>query len=219
MVKAITAMGWPALVTMKPALPWTSTWCRSAAASAPWRAPAGDGFRATGHLRPTHAEIDPGHDVRVEHGDERVEVASAAGGEEGVHDLSLTGDIALLRRRLSFLHSAAGSAGQLPGCVWGTAHYRRDLVEWQVEDVVQHEGEADRVRQDGLRLGIGPAFGTHDGIGDGLLAPVCARTEQVEADPSDDRRQPRPEVLDPERTSSHSLSSIVTSSPGRSHYR
>src|SRR6516164_4813366 len=90
---------------------------------------AGDGCRASGHLRPTGTEIDSGHDIRVEHGDEGVEVAGAAGGEEGVHDLSLTGEITLLRGKLSLLHSAAGSAGQLPGCLWRTAHYRRNLVE------------------------------------------------------------------------------------------
>jgi hypothetical protein len=59
MVKAITAMGWPALVTTTP-----------------------------------------------------------AGGEEGVHELSLPGQIALLRGKLGLLHPTPGPAGQLPGCLW-----------------------------------------------------------------------------------------------------
>ena len=37
------------------------------------------------------------HDVRIEHRDKRVEVSIARGGEEGVHDLSLAGEILVVR--------------------------------------------------------------------------------------------------------------------------
>ena len=43
--------------------------------------------------RPVEAAVGPQHDVGVEHGDERLEVALARRGEEGVDDLPLGGQV------------------------------------------------------------------------------------------------------------------------------
>ncbi len=55
------------------------------------------------------------HDVGVEDGDERVEVAAARRGVERVHDPAPTGAVAGGRRRV--LHPPAGAARELAGRV------------------------------------------------------------------------------------------------------
>ena len=49
--------------------------------------------------RPSGAPVGAQHDVRVEHGDQRVEVAAASGREERVHDLALVAEIGVGWRR------------------------------------------------------------------------------------------------------------------------
>ena len=111
------------------------------------------------------------HDVRVEHGEKRVEVAAARGGEEGFDDLPLAGEVGAGSLSRS-LHPAAGAAGELPGCGRRATHDGGDLVEGDGEHVVQHEGEplggsqrfehdeqreTDRVGQQRFLLRIAPS--------------------------------------------------------------
>ena len=83
--------------------------------------------------------VGPEHDVGMEHGEQRVEVAVARGGQEGVDDFPLAGAIRAGSRGRT-LHPAARAARELPGRARGASQDRRDLVEGQVEHVVQHEG-------------------------------------------------------------------------------
>src|SRR6266545_3825113 len=83
-------------------------------------------------------EIGSEHDVRVEHRDQRVEVAVARGGEEGVDDRPLAGGVGVGNRG-SALHPPAGPAGELARRGRGAPYDGRDLVEGHGEHVVQHE--------------------------------------------------------------------------------
>jgi hypothetical protein len=92
---------------------------------------------------------------------------------------------------------------------------RGDLVERHGEHVVQHErqalgrrqrlqhheqGEADRVGQQRLVLGIEPLRRAHDRVGhvdvERLLAPRAPRAQHVQRHARDDRGQPTTEVVD-----------------------
>ena len=114
------------------------------------------------------------HDVRVEHREQRVEVAAAGGGEEGVDDVSLAGEIGVEDQSAPVsptrpMHPAAGAAGELPRGVGRAPHDGGDLVEGHGEHVVQHEREplggsqglehheqreTDRVGQQRFLLGV-----------------------------------------------------------------
>ena len=80
------------------------------------------------------------HDVRVEHRQQRGEVTAARGGEEGVDDFSLAGEIGVGNRGRS-PYPAARAAGELPCCARGAPHDGSDLLEGHGEHVVQHERE------------------------------------------------------------------------------
>ena len=168
-----------------------------------------------GGARPAGAEVGAGHDVGVEQGDEGFEVAGPSGGEEGVDHGALTGGVALRGGDLGSLDAAAGPAGELPGRLGRASDHGGDLVERQVEHVVEHEGEAlrrpqgvdhdlegeaDRVGEQHLLLGVGSVGGAHDRVRDvgleWLLQMRVPGTEQVEADPGDDRREPGLQVVD-----------------------
>ncbi len=56
------------------------------------------------------------HDVRVEHRHQRLEVALPRGGEVGVDDRLLAGQVRVRNRR-RLLDAAAGAAGELAGCL------------------------------------------------------------------------------------------------------
>jgi hypothetical protein len=62
------------------------------------------------------------------------------------------------------------------------------------------EGEADRVGQQHLLLGVGPARGAHDRVWDvrieRLLRMRVPGAQHIEADPGDDRGQPGLQVVD-----------------------
>ena len=148
--------------------------------------PCGGGIGAVrAHLR--GGGVGPQHNVRVEHREQRVEVAFPRGGQEGVDHLPPPRDLArlpfgvrvagpcLLRPGLlrpGLLHPAAGPAGQLTGGDGGALYNRGDLLERHGEHVVQHEREpfgggqgvqhhqkrqADRVGQHRLVLRVGAA--------------------------------------------------------------
>jgi hypothetical protein len=72
--------------------------------------------------------LDPQQDVGVKHRDERVEVALAGCGEEGVDDLSLAGGVRV-GRYLGAPHAAACPAGELLGRRLRPAHHGADLPE------------------------------------------------------------------------------------------
>jgi hypothetical protein len=113
------------------------------------------------------------------------------------------------------LDAATAAARELPRRRRSSAHDRCDLVERHGEDIVQHEGdpfggregvedneqcEPDGIAQQGFLLGIDPLLRTQDGIREvgleGRFAARLARSQHVEADPPDDRRQPGPQVVD-----------------------
>ena len=153
------------------------------------------------------------HDLGVEDGEESFEVAGARRRQEGVDDDPLAVEVDVGHGRA--LDAATGAARELPRRRRRPADDRRDLVERHGEHVVQHEGdpfggrqrveddehrEPDRVAQQGFLLGIDPVLRTQDRIREvGLerrLAARPARPQHVEADATDDRRQPRPQVVD-----------------------
>ena len=169
----------------------------------------------TSEVRPGLADPAVGaqHDVRVEDGEEAFEVTGTRRRQEGVDDDPLAIEIDVGDGRA--LDASAGTARELPRRRRRSADDRCDLVERHGEDVVQHEGdtlggrqriehdqqgEPDRIAQQGFLLGIDPLLRTQDGIREvrlqGRLAPRLARSQHVEADPPDDRRQPGPQVVD-----------------------
>src|SRR5438874_2010098 len=75
--------------------------------------------------------------LRVEHCEQRLKFSGARGSKEGINHCSLAFEIGMLRRFRS-PHAAACATRELPCCVWGTLHDRRNLVERHREDVVQH---------------------------------------------------------------------------------
>jgi len=109
----------------------------------------------------------------------------------------------------------AGAAGELLGCVRGSADDGPDLVEGHGEHVVQHErqplggtervedheqGRADGIGQQRFVLGVAPGRGALDAVrqipAGRFFAPGGAGPQHVERHPRDDRRQPPIEVLD-----------------------
>jgi hypothetical protein len=122
--------------------------------------------------------------------------------------MSASGTVAL------FPDAAAGATGQLAGRLGGAVDDRRDLVERDREDVVQHErqplgglqrlehdqeGEADRVGQERLVLRVRPVRAVDDRLRYpqvGHLPPRVAGAEHVQGHPGDDGREPAAEVLD-----------------------
>ena len=65
-------------------------------------------------MRVAVAAVGAEHDVRVEHRHQSLEVAFAGGGEVGVDDRPLAGQVRVRRRR-RLAHAAAGAAGELAG--------------------------------------------------------------------------------------------------------
>ena len=169
-VKPRTDVGRPPGATTTPAAPLTS-------GRPDERREVGERERLPGHgggspdqrrRRGAAAAVGAQHDLGVEDGDERVEVTVAGGGEEGVDHLALAAEVGVGHGRVA-LHPAPGPAGQLAGGVRGAADHRGDVVEGHGEHVVEHEGqplgrrqrvehdeegEADRVGQQRLLLGI-----------------------------------------------------------------
>src|SRR5829696_1684845 len=116
------------------------------------------------------------NDVRVEHREQRLEVAAARGGEERVDDVSLAAEIDVGHQVRTFsltdpMYPAAGPAGKLPRGVGSAPNDGSDLVEGHGEHVMQHEGEplggsqglqndqqrqADRVGQQRFVLRVAP---------------------------------------------------------------
>ena len=155
------------------------------------------------------------HDVRVEHGKQRLEVPTTRRGEERVDDLPLTGEIWIKRRRTP-AHPAARAARELTRRCRRTADDRGDIVKRDGEGVVQHKGESLGGRQclEDDKQGEPYGIGEHGllfrrrgrGVGqleaDGLLAAKSSRAQEVQADPRDDRRHPSVDVLDVVRTRS-----------------
>lgn len=145
-----------------------------------------------------------------------LEVALPRGGEVGVDDRALAGHVGV-GRRCGRAHAAPGADRELAGRLGRALDHRRDLVEAHREHVVQHEreplGRAERaehdlqrdpngIRQQSLVLRVGTGVTRvanqrlrNEGI-QRLLAARPARPEHVQADPRDDRRQPRVEALD-----------------------
>ena len=165
------------------------------------------------HRQWRRAGIGAQHHLRIEHGDECVDVAGPGRGEERVDEAALLGGIGCARRgHLALAHPAPAAAGELAGRGRRAVEDRRDLVERKPEGVVQDEGdplgrreafENDQHRQaDGigeLRFVLGPD--RDDRVGyvhpvERILAPCAARPEDVEADPGQHGREPSADVLD-----------------------
>jgi len=147
------------------------------------------------------------HDLRVQHGDQRVEVTVPQRGQERVDDPPLPGQVDLAGRGRA-LDPAAGPAGQLAGGHGGALQDGGDVVEGHGEDVVQDEGEAfgrgqgvehhhqrraDRVGQQdrGLRVtGFVVVWRLGQRVIQRLLPAAPPRAQHLQALPGHDRGQP-----------------------------
>mgnify|MGYP000017537056 CR=1 FL=1 len=182
------------------------------------RAPAGmalgggrDVRRADAHAGAARP-LDPQRDLGVQEREQPVEVTLPRRREEGRDDRSLRLPVA---RRLRPPDLAPGPAGQHLGGVRGPAEDLSDVGERHREHVVQHErqplrrGEGlqhdehrqpDGLREDRLLLRGRALVLDHDerqGV-QVVCRPAPARTgpQDVDADTTDDRGQPAPEVVD-----------------------
>ena len=110
----MTANGLPLGATTTPATPLTALASRRATDGVVWRARADRAAPPDrgGGAGTQHAAVGVEHDVRIEHGDERLEVTLAGGGEERVDDLALPADVDVgLDRGVG--HAAASATRQL----------------------------------------------------------------------------------------------------------
>jgi hypothetical protein len=122
---------------------------------------------------------DAQHDAGVEDADEGVEVAGPAGGEEGVDDPALFGEVRF-GDRLCALDPAAAATCELTGRGRAAPDDRRDLFVGHGEGVVQDEGEPfgrrqrlehnhqrqpDRLAEEDLLLGSRIVVDGHDRLG------------------------------------------------------
>ncbi len=174
----------------------------------------GDVFRAAGREHESGAGVLADHGLRVEHGEEAVEITVAGGGEEGVDDSALRDHVGF-GRRVAVTDPPPAAAGELPGRLGRTVQDGADLVERHRKHVVQHvrqplgrgqrleddeQGEPDGIGQHGLMLRVGRGVLIVDRVGQpvlqGVLAPGPAGAEHVERDPPDHGDQPGLEVVD-----------------------
>lgn len=138
--------------------------------------------------------------------------AIAGGGEERVDEFPLLGD-----RRLGSgcrSETATSAAGELSRGRLGAIDDRGDLLERHVERVVENDrqpfcggervehdqqSQADRVRDQRFVLGVDGVDRGDDRVGhvraDRLLASRGTGAQDVEADPSDDGREPRTQIV------------------------
>jgi len=103
---------------------------------------AADLGRRTGPGRHVRAN----HEIRIEDGEQALEVAAAQCRQEGIDHLTLPGEIGFGRLRAA-AHAASRAAGELARRRFGTAEDRRDFLERRGEHIVQHEGQAFRGRE------------------------------------------------------------------------
>ena len=84
-------------------------------------------------------EVGPQHDVRVEHCDQRVEVTTRELPRRRHRQLCVDerGRNPVFRRP----SPTSRPAGELPGRRRASIHHRSDLLEWQVEHVMENEGQ------------------------------------------------------------------------------
>jgi hypothetical protein len=94
------------------------------------------------------ARVHALHDVGIEHGEERVEVTIARGGEEGFNDLFLfflvcgrLGVVVVAGGGLRSADAAAGAAGELARRLGRAVDDGADLLEGNREHVVEDVGE------------------------------------------------------------------------------
>ena len=90
--------------------------------------------------RPRVATVGAEHDVRIQHGQQPLEVAVAGRRQERFDHRPLAVEVGVGDRRA--LDPAAAAAGELARRVRGPADDRRDVVERDGEDVVEHERDA-----------------------------------------------------------------------------
>src|SRR5215475_3332284 len=79
--------------------------------------------------------VDSDDYIRVEDSDEPVEVAVPRSRNEGIDDASLNFHVGI-RSDVARLNAATRTAGQLASRIGGALHDGRNLLEWQVEDIV-----------------------------------------------------------------------------------
>lgn len=104
-----------------------------------------DGFNANGIIAGSVAArhiVRFEGDSRVEYPDKGVVVAGLGGIEEGLHECPVILDLCLIRGGAAY--APPGSTGKLAGRRRRTIHDAPDHVERNIEDVVEHEGNALR---------------------------------------------------------------------------
>ncbi len=159
------------------------------------------------------AEVGPQDDVGVEQGDQGVEVAARGrpGRRRRPRPAGGWGRDPVCRHRGPVAGPGWPTAGW-PSATdppWGRSRRRagrtcrggrRPVVRRGRAHQHDLEGQADRIGQEGLLLGLRIAGRADDGVREvsrqRLVPPDMARAQHVEADAGDDRRQPSPEVLD-----------------------
>ena len=150
----------------------------------------------------------------MEHRDQRLEVALAGRRQERLDQPALLGEVRI-GVRVRRPQAPPGPARELARRVGAAVDDRGDLIEGHPEGVVQdegepfrrperfehhQEGEADRIGDQRLVLGIGAVDRVDDRVRhplvERLLAPRVAGAQHVQGDPRDHRGQPGAEVLD-----------------------
>ncbi len=240
-VKPMTAIGRPFMVTTAPAAPLTSAGVATRNALANMSARFATACRAVRDERPRSCTaVGSQHDVRVEHRNECIEVATARRGEEGIDDLPLARAVTVGRRRGAF-HPPTRPARELAGRRRRAPDDGCDLLERHPEHVVQHEGEPlgggkhlqhheqgepDGVGEQRFLFRVDALFGADDRIREvdvqRVLPPRRARSKHVQTHPRRDRRQPTGEVLDltgvaPAESQPRLLHGIVRLAEGAEH--
>src|SRR5579864_6216043 len=87
----------------------------------------------------TRPGVDSQHDVRVEHGDQRVEIATSGGQKEGVDHVSLASEIRVRSRYDGTFDTASCPTGKLPCRRGRPTNHRSNLLKRQLEHVMEHE--------------------------------------------------------------------------------
>src|SRR6202046_5712134 len=169
---------------------------------------------AANHRHGSRASVRSVYNIWIEHGEKRVEVTAAHGCEKGINNFSLAAEMDI-GNWSRFPHPTARTARELPGSNRRTPYYGSNLVKGYCKHAVQHEcqtfgrsqrfehdkqREPDRVGQQRFTFRVDPVFATQNRIWHArvkrVLSSRLSRAQHVQANASDDCRQPSAEIFD-----------------------